>query len=50
MSDNKTPVPLMVKEDQPLITLEDAREIVMLLESGMQQEADSTIRTDSKRG
>ncbi|HIX57671.1 MAG TPA: protein phosphatase CheZ [Candidatus Anaerobiospirillum pullistercoris] len=29
--------------DKPLITLEDAREIVMLLEAGMQQEADKKL-------
>ena len=31
------------EEDKPLLTLEDAKELVMLLEAGMQQEADKKL-------
>ncbi len=39
-----SPAPAAVPtEDKPLLTLEDAKELVMLLEAGMQQEADKKL-------
>lgn len=48
MTDMKVNDPAQAKEaletsDTPLITLDDARELVMLLEAGMQKEADSKL-------
>ena len=40
MSDISQAPAMLHESDKPLISLEDAREIVMLLEAGMQKEAD----------
>ena len=45
-----SPAPAAVPtEDKPLLTLEDAKELVMLLEAGMQQEADKKLLAITKK-